>query len=237
MNTSIAAHGLGVHFVFDRQSKVVTPLMARLRRRGSDAWGLSDVSFRVGSGEGVALIGPSGSGKTTLLRVIAGVLVPDAGHVDVTGRIASLLSIDAGLMSPLTGRENCMLLGVLAGLSRREARAQLDELRDATGLLDEFDHPVASYSLGMRARLGFAVAERMRPDVLLLDEVHEALDHEFRGILEERAREVLERGGIVIAAGHEHPALERICERAVLLRHGAVTAVGAFSDVQRQYLG
>ena len=182
------------------------------------------------------MIGPSGSGKTTLLRVIAGVLVPDAGSIEVSGRVASLLSNDAGLMSALTGRENCMLLGVLTGSSRREARVQLDELRDATGLIEEFDHPVSTYSSGMRARLGFAVAERTRPDVLLLDEVHEALDHEFRAILEQRAREILQRGGVVIAAGHEHPALERICQRAVLLREGGVEATGEFADVQRLYL-
>lgn len=237
MRPAVTAHGVGIHFFFDRQNRVVTPFMARVRRRGSDGWGLRNVSLQVGGGEGVALIGSSGSGKTTLLRTIAGILTPDTGRIDVRGRLASLLSIDAGLMGALTGRENCLLLGVLSGFSRREARRDLDKLRERTGLRDEFDHPVASYSQGMRARLGFAVAERSRPDILLLDEVHEALDHEFRAVLEARAHEILRAGGIVIAAGHDHPELERLCETAIFLRHGSVARIGPFDDVRREYLG
>jgi ABC-type polysaccharide/polyol phosphate transport system ATPase subunit len=237
VTASIAAEGLGVHFFFDHQNRVVTPALARLRRRGAETWGLRRVSFTARGGEALALIGPSGSGKTTLLRAVAGVLAPDAGQLDVRGRVASLLSIDAGLMPVLTGRENSLLLGVLAGLSRREARQAVAEVRDGSGLGDEFEHPVSSFSQGMRARLGFAVAELTDPTILLLDEVHEALDHEFRAHVEERARAILDRGGIVMAAGHDHPLLERLCDRALLLREGGVAADGEFDRVRRDYLG
>jgi ABC-type polysaccharide/polyol phosphate transport system ATPase subunit len=213
----VVADRLGVRFLFDRQSRVVTPTLARLRRRGSESWGLRDLSFALDPGDAVALIGPSGSGKTTLLRTIAGILTPDRGRIEVDGQVASLLSIDAGLMPVLTGRENARLLGVLAGLPRAEARRRIDVVRERTGLGDEFDHPVSSYSQGMRARLGFAVAEQIEPSILLLDEVHEALDHEFRTIVEERAAETVRQGGIVVAAGHDHPMLERLCSRALLL--------------------
>jgi len=237
MAARVVASGVGVRFHFDRQSRVVTPMLARLRRRGSEAWGLRDVSFELEPGSAVALVGPSGSGKTTLLRTVAGVLTPDTGRMAVHGRVASLLSIDAGLMPVLTGRENSRLLGVLSGLPRAEARRRTDAVRERTGLGEEFEHPVSSFSQGMRARLGFAVAEQIEPSILLLDEVHEALDYEFRAVVEERAAETLRRGGIVVAAGHDHPLLERLCDRALHLEQGRVVHDGDFADVQAAYLG
>jgi ABC-type polysaccharide/polyol phosphate transport system ATPase subunit len=237
VNAAVVANGLGVHFFFDRQNRVVTPTLARLRRRSSESWGVRDISFSIGAGEGVALIGANGAGKSTLLRAIAGVFPADSGRVEARGRIAALLSIDGGLMPTLSGRENCLLLGVLAGLTLREARRTVNDIRDRTGLESEFDHPVSSYSQGMRARLGFAVADQLEPDILLLDEVHEAVDHEFRSIVEARAHTVLENGGIVMAAGHDHVLLERLCGRALLLRNGAVAADGAFEVALETYVG
>jgi ABC-type polysaccharide/polyol phosphate transport system ATPase subunit len=228
---------LGVRFLFDRQRNVVPPTIARLRRRGSETWGLRNVTFTLHAGEGVALIGPSGSGKTTLLRAIAGVLEPDAGRIEVRGRVGSLLSIDAGLLPILTGRENAQLLGVLAGRSRAQVRATLDDVKARSGLEEQFERPVSSFSQGMRARLGFAVIVNVDPQILLLDEVHEALDHEFRLVVERRAHSILEAGGIVVAAGHDHPMLERLCKRALLMHSGSVHDDGTFADVQRNYLG
>jgi ABC-type polysaccharide/polyol phosphate transport system ATPase subunit len=235
--TRVAAEDVGVRFLFDRQSRVVTATLAHLRRRGSETWGLRDVTFELEPGDAVALIGSSGSGKTTLLRTIAGILTPDLGRIDVEGQVASLLSIDAGLMPVLTGRENARLLGVLAGLPRADARRRLAAVHERTGLGAEFDRPVSSYSQGMRARLGFAVAEQVEPSILLLDEVHEALDHEFRIIVEERAAETVRGGGIVVAAGHDHPMLERLCTRALLLEHGRLVRDGSFEEIQTAYLG
>jgi lipopolysaccharide transport system ATP-binding protein len=237
MSAAVSTEGLGVHFFFDRQHRVVTPTLAKLRRRGSEAWGLHDVSLSIGAGEAVALIGSNGAGKSTLLRAIAGVLPADSGRVEARGRLAALLSVDAGLMPTLTGRENCVLLGVLAGLSRSEARRSLGEIRERTSLGDEFDLPVSSYSQGMRARLGFAVADQIDPDILLLDEVHEAIDHDSRTIVEGRAHEILRGGGIVLVAGHDHVLLERLCGRAVLMHGGVVEADGDFRQVQQQYVG
>jgi ABC-type polysaccharide/polyol phosphate transport system ATPase subunit len=236
MTASVAAHRLGVHFFFDRQHRVVTPTLARVRRRGTDLWGIRDISFSIGAGEGVALLGGNGTGKSTLLRAVAGVLPADSGRLERRGRVAALLSVDAGLMPTLTGRENCVLLGVLAGLSRRQARRSLAEIQERTALGDEFDNPVSSYSQGMRARLGFAVADQVSPDILLLDEVHEAIDHDSRAAVEERAQAILRNGGIVMAAGHDHTLLERLCRRALLLRGGGVAQDGDFADVRQTYL-
>lgn len=232
----IVADRLGVQFFFNRYLRVVTPGEARLRGQGMTTWGLRDVTFSIGGGEGTALIGPSGSGKTTLLRVLAGIFMPDRGKLEVRGRVASLLSVDAGLLPLLTGRENALLLGVIAGLPRRTAVRALEVVKERSGLDDAFERPVLTYSQGMKARLGFAVAEETDPQVLLLDEVHEALDHEFRNFLQERAEGIVKAGGIVIAAGHDHPMLARLCNRAIWMDGGTVREEGPFDEVQPRYL-
>jgi ABC-type polysaccharide/polyol phosphate transport system ATPase subunit len=232
----VTAQDVGVRFYFDRHRKVVTPMAARFRREGPIWWGVRKVSFAISRGEGVALIGGSGSGKTTILRLLARVYLPDEGALSVRGRVGSLLSVDAGLLALLTGRENAMLLGALFGLSRAESRNVLDSIKERSQLGDAFEHPVSAYSQGMRARLGLAVAEEVHPDVLVLDEVHEALDHEFRGVLEKRAHSLIERGGVVVAAGHDHPMLARFCSRAIWLRDGNIQADGPFDVVQPAYL-
>ena len=231
--------GAGVRFWHDREGSPVSPVMGRLRRRGGARWGVAGLDLALGGGDRVALIGPSGSGKTTLLRLLAGVLEADAGRCLVRGRVASLLAVDAGVLSALTGRENAELLGVLATGSRRTSLARLDAVRERSGLGEAFERPVATWSQGMRARLGFAVADETAggPEILVLDEVHEALDHEFRAVLERRAHAVAEAGGIVVAAGHDHEMLRRLCARAVLLREGRIIEDGAFEDVRRRYLG
>jgi ABC-type polysaccharide/polyol phosphate transport system ATPase subunit len=185
----------------------------------------------------VALLGASGSGKSTLLRTLAGVLEPDEGALRIEGRVGSLLSVHAGVMALLTGRENTLMLGVLAGMTPSAARREMEEVKRRSGLGEHYERLVASYSQGMRARLGLAVIERTHPRVLLLDEIHEALDHEFRDHVASYAHRLLETGGIVVATGHDHPMLERLCGRALLLEHGRLVADGGFVDVQRSYLG
>jgi lipopolysaccharide transport system ATP-binding protein len=222
---------LGIRFGFDRQERPVTPAMAHIRRRCTFTWGLRAVTLEVGPGETVALVGPNGAGKTTLLRALAGVYRPDEGHVEVSGRVGSLLSASAGLLPVLTGRENALLLGVLAGLTRAEARRVLPAIADRAQLGEAFDRPASSYSEGMSARLGLAVVDQARPEVLLLDELHEALDAQFRDWLLERAREILDDGGIVVAAGHDLAELERLCSRAVRFERGTVLEDGPFEEV------
>ena len=235
--SGVRAEAIGVHYLFDRQQRKVSPTLARIRRGGGENWALRDVSFAIAPGEGVALLGPSGSGKSTLLRTLAGVLEPDRGRLEVSGRVGSLLSVQSGVMAALTGRENTLLLGVLAGMTPAQARAEVPAVRERSGLEEHFERLVGSYSQGMRARLGLAVVERTEPTILLLDEVHEALDHEFRDHVEAYARDLLADGGIVVATGHDHPMLERLCERAILLQRGHLEADGEFRAVQRQYLG
>src|SRR5581483_9689703 len=230
----ISVRGLGIRFDLDRQVRPVTPAMTRIRSRISTVWALRDLSVDIGPGEGIALVGRNGAGKSTLLRAIAGVLPSDEGTVEVSGRIGSLLATGAGLMSLLTGRENALLLGVLAGLAKPEVRASIPSIKEHSGLGEAFERPVTTYSQGMRARLGFAVIEHVRPDILLHDEVHEAIDETFRAELEERAQAIRDRGGIVIAAGHDHPMLARMCERVFVLEPSGLRVADSFEDAEER---
>jgi ABC-type polysaccharide/polyol phosphate transport system ATPase subunit len=222
VNARISADRLGIRFNLDRQRRPVTPALARIRFRSTTIWALRELSFSIGPGSGLALVGPNGAGKTTLLRAIAGVLTPDEGRLVVRGRVGSLLSVDAGLMPQLTGRENALLLGVLAGLPKQRVEGSLERVRLRSGLDGAYDRPVSTYSQGMRARLGLSVVEQADPEVLLLDEVHEAIDEEARRNLEERVRELRQGGGIVIAAGHNHSLLTRLCDRMLMLERGGM---------------
>jgi ABC-type polysaccharide/polyol phosphate transport system ATPase subunit len=236
VSASIEARGVGVQFHFDRQRRVLSRTLARIRRGGPAPWALRGIDLHVQPGEGVALVGATGSGKTTLLRLLGGILAADEGSLDVRGSVGALLSPQAGLLSLLTGRENAELLGVLMGMTPREARAAIGPIKEASGLGDSFELPVGSYSEGMRARLGFAVAAQRDIDLLLLDEVHEALDHEFRAVVVERARAVRDAGGIVVAAGHDHTVLEAMCERAVHLESGTLALDGDFREIVDAYV-
>lgn len=228
MRAAIAVERLGIRFDLDRQQRPMTPALTHVRLKCSTTWVFREMTFAIQSGAAVALIGPNGVGKTTVLKAIAGVLVADEGSVTVRGRVGSLLSVGAGLMPRLTGRENAVLLGVLAGERRRAARESVESIKVRSGLESAFERPVSTYSQGMRARLGFAVIEQSDPDILLLDEVHEALDGSFRAHLQSFVWSLRERGGIVVAAGHDHAELSNLCDQAMLLDGSGIVAIESF---------
>jgi ABC-type polysaccharide/polyol phosphate transport system ATPase subunit len=236
MGARVSLEGVGVLFWLDRQKRPLTPTLARLRRKGTSSWGIKDLTLSFEAGESVALVGPSGSGKTTLLRLIAGVLPADAGVMRVTGRVGCLLSTEAGLLPTLSGGENAALLGVLGGLSRSEARNRSSAVREQSGLNAAFDRLAAGLSAGMKARLGVATAWEIGPQIMLLDEVHEALDHEFRQRLSSYAATLTASGGIVVAAGQDLSLLGTMCQRGVFMEKGSVLADGPFETVKAGYI-
>ena len=222
--------------VYPKQGRTLKDLVvARGRFRGSDIWALQDVSVAVEPGEAVGLIGRNGSGKTTLLRLVAGIIRPTTGRVSIGGRVGSLLELGAGFHPEFTGRENVYLNGSIHGLKRRSIAEHMDEIVAFAELERFIDLPVRTYSSGMYMRLGFAVAAHLEADALLLDEVFAVGDEEFQRKCFARISEFKQRGGTIVFVSHDAAAVERLCERTVLLRDGRVEVDGPTHEALARY--
>jgi ABC-type polysaccharide/polyol phosphate transport system ATPase subunit len=225
------------HFrVYPREARRLKDLVvARGRTRGQDIVALEDVSFDVEPGSAVGLVGRNGSGKTTLLRLISGIIKPTGGRVEAGGRVGSLLELGAGFHPDMTGRENVFLNGSIHGLKRAYIREQLDQIVAFAGLEDFIDLPVRTYSSGMYMRLGFAIAAHIDADVLLLDEVFAVGDEQFQRKCFGKIFEFKQRGGTIVFVSHDAAAVERLCDRAILLRQGHVEFDGPTHDAIVRY--
>ncbi len=222
--------------VYPQEARTLKELVvARRRARGTDVWALRDVSFAVERGESVGLVGRNGSGKTTLLKLLAGIIKPTSGRVSVGGRVGALLELGAGFHPDFTGRDNVYLNGSIHGLTRADVRARIDEMVAFAQLERFIDLPVRTYSSGMTMRLGFAVASHMEADVLLLDEVFAVGDEEFQRRCFGKIFEFKQRGGTIVFVSHDASAVERLCERAVLLSGGRVDFDGPTHDAIARY--
>jgi homopolymeric O-antigen transport system ATP-binding protein len=210
-------------------------LVARGRTGAQEVWALRDVSLHVAPGEAVGLVGRNGSGKSTLLRLIAGIIRPTVGRVESEGRIGSLLELGAGFHPDFTGRENVELNGALQGLSRARIRERFDEIVAFAELEHAIDRPVRTYSSGMTMRLGFAIAAFLEADVLLLDEVFAVGDESFQRKCFGVIAAFKERGGTIMFVSHDASAVERLCDRAVLLREASVAFDGPVHEAITRY--
>jgi ABC-type polysaccharide/polyol phosphate transport system ATPase subunit len=222
--------------VYPQEARTLKELVvARRRSRGTDVWALRDVSVRVHSGESVGLVGRNGSGKTTLLKLVSGIIKPTSGRVEVGGRVGSLLELGAGFHPDFSGRENVYLNGSILGLKREAIRRHMDEIVAFAGLEEFIELPVRTYSSGMAMRLGFAVAAHLDADVLLLDEVFAVGDEAFQRKCFGKIFEFKQRGGTIVFVSHDAAAVERLCERAVLLRGGQVEFDGPTHEAIVRY--
>jgi ABC-2 type transport system ATP-binding protein len=214
-----------------------TSLKARLltsRSRAEDLWALRDISFDIAEGSTLGLIGHNGSGKTTLLKCVAGILRPSSGTVTQRGRLAALLELGAGFHPELTGRENVYLNASFLGLSRRETDAAYEAIVDFAELEGFMDNQVKFYSSGMLVRLGFAVAVHVDPEVLLIDEVLAVGDEAYQAKCIERIRTFQREGRTIVLVTHALDTVREICDRAVMLHHGRLHALGPPDDVVRE---
>ena len=207
--------------VHARETRTLKDLVvARGRTGGEDVWALRGVSAEIAPGEAVGLIGRNGSGKSTLLRVLAGIIKPTTGTVRVEGRVGSLLELGAGFHPDFSGRENVYLNGSIQGLRRTEIRQRFDEIVAFAELEHAIDRPVRTYSSGMAMRLGFAIAAFLQADVLLLDEVFAVGDENFQRKCFGVIAAFKDNGGTILFVSHDAHAVERLCERAILLSTG-----------------
>lgn len=196
---------------------------------------LKDINLSIRAGESWAFVGRNGSGKSTLLKMIAGILRPYNGSVDVRGKVAPLLELGAGFDAELTGRENIMMNGLILGMTKKEVQQHFEEIVDFAELRDFLDIPVKNYSSGMKSRLGFSIATSIKPQILIADEVLATGDRAFQMKCEERMKELLSGGTTLLFVSHSAAAVKRMCDNALWLDNGTERMKGKTADVMSAY--
>jgi ABC-2 type transport system ATP-binding protein len=198
-------------------------------------WALRDVDFSVAEGETVGILGHNGSGKSTLLKCVAGTLRPTSGRIATRGRVAALLELGAGFHPELTGRENVYLNGSILGFKEKEVDRIFDDIVDFAELHEFIDLQVKHYSSGMYARLGFAVAVNVEPDVLLVDEVLSVGDEAFQRKSMERMKGFQRDGRTLLIVTHAADLVRQLCTRGAVLDHGDLVTIGDPADAVRVF--
>jgi len=198
-------------------------------------WAVRDVSFDVGMGHALGIIGPNGAGKSTILKLLTKILRPDRGIREVHGRMGMLIEIAAGFHPDLTGRENVFLQGAIMGMKRVEIARKFNEIVEFSEIEDFIDTPVKRYSSGMNARLGFAIAAHVDPDVLIIDEVLSVGDFRFQDKAFGRIQTMCTSGIPVVLVTHQLDRIATLCTEAMLLDHGQVRLHGTPSDCIQEY--
>lgn len=234
----IAVRDLGVHFRRNRGSRrSFKDLFAGRGRRArpGEFWALRHVSFDVAAGEAIGVVGRNGQGKSTLLKLVAGVLLPDEGSVDVRGGVAPLIELTGGFVADLTVRDNIMLTAGLHGLTKQEIAAKFDEIVSFAGAGQVIDTPYKHLSSGMKVRVAFAVVSQLDEPILLVDEVLAVGDKAFRAKCYRRIDELLAEGRTLFLVSHNERDLRRFCKRGLYLNGGKLAFDGPITEVLERY--
>lgn len=206
-------------------------------RRRTEHEALKDISFEIRQGESLGIVGRNGAGKSTLLRLLAGIIKPDAGEVINHGVTTSLLALNSGFDPMLTGRQNVINSGMLMGMKRAFLEEHLGAIHDYSGLSQFFDKPLKTYSSGMRARLGFALATKIKSDVLLIDEILAVGDADFQEKSKLTMVDKLNSGDTIVLVSHYGSEIRKLCDRAIWIENGEMKAIGSPQKVLKDYSG
>jgi len=225
--------GVKYNLRFTKKTKVRTSFANLLKREKGDRtfWALRHTSFELKRGESLGVIGPNGAGKSTLLLVLAGIITPSEGVVEVNGHISTLLSLAAGFDQELSGLENIALAGALMGIDHKTMQVITPSVIEFADIGAFIEAPLKTYSSGMRARLGFAIATSVDPDILLLDEVLQTGDEVFREKSRQRIIDILKVSKAVVLVTHDMTWVEQFCSRAILIEEGGITMDGDPQEV------
>lgn len=199
-------------------------------------YAVKDVSFQIRKGDSVAIVGSNGSGKSTLLKMIAGIYKPTVGKITVKGTVAPMIELGAGFDNDLTARENVFLNGAVLGFSRAYMQEYFNSIIDFAELWEFVDVPVKNFSSGMKARLGFAVATAVQPDILIVDEILSVGDANFRKKCEHRMEEMKERGTTMLLVSHSIEQVLQTCNKALWINKGTMMCFGDVEVVCEQYM-
>ena len=219
----------------DRGRTLKEVFIRRSRAKFTERYALRNVDLDIHPGERVGIVGRNGSGKSTMLKLIAGILPPQSGDIEVRGEVASMLELGSGFHPDFTGRENVYLNGTIHGLTRQQVDERFDDIVAFSEIPDYIDMPVRTYSSGMQLRLAFAVAAHVTPDILLLDEILAVGDERFQRKCMQRIQDFADGGGTIVFVSHEASTVMSICNRAVLLDNGSVLADGPPAEVMPEY--
>ena len=199
-------------------------------------WALKDVSFVVEKGDVLGILGLNGAGKSTLLKTISGVIEPTSGHVSVNGKIAPLIELGAGFDMELTARENIFLNGVILGYGRDFIKEKFNEIVDFAELWDFLDVPLKNYSSGMVARIAFAIATLVKPDILIVDEILGVGDFKFQEKCRDKIKSMMSNGTTVLFVSHSIDQIKEICNKAIILEHGKIIGQGEAKQISDLYI-
>jgi len=204
--------------------------------KGQYVWALQDINFEVKRGEVLGIIGKNGAGKSTLLKILSKVTTPTKGRIRTKGRIASLLEVGTGFHPELTGRENIFLNGAILGMTKNDIRKKFDEIVEFSGVGKYIDTPVKRYSSGMYVRLAFAVAAHLEPEILIVDEVLAVGDAEFQKKCLGKMKDVSSEGRTVLFVSHDMLAIQKLCNKSILLKKGSICLIDSSFNVVTHYL-
>lgn len=199
-------------------------------------WALKDINVSINKGEVFGIVGLNGSGKSTLLKIIAGVMKPTKGHINVNGSMAPLIELGAGFDPNLTGRENIFLNGAILGFSKAYMKEKYDEIVEFSELDQFIDVPIKNYSSGMRSRLGFSIAVFMEPEILIVDEVLSVGDYKFQEKSFKKMQEIINKGITVIFVSHSINQVKKICGRVMWLEKGKIRAIGDTENICEKFM-
>ena len=231
--TAIQLNDISLHF--PKQRNPLAIVLDFIKKKDRKFTALKDVNIEINQGEVVGIIGRNGSGKSTLLRVISGIYPPDTGEVHAAGDISLLAGLGTGFSGHQTGRENALLYGSILGHNENEMREKLDEIIEFSELGDFIDEPLRTYSAGMKARLGLAVASAIHPHILLIDEVLGVGDPNFKEKSKEKILSMVKGASTVVIVSHSFGLMTDICDRVILLHHGEVMHDGLPQESIKKY--
>ena len=231
--TAIQLKDISLHF--PKQRNPLAIVLDFIKKTDRKFTALKDVNIEINQGEVVGIIGRNGSGKSTLLRVISGIYPPDTGEVHAAGDISLLAGLGTGFSGHQTGRENALLYGSILGHNEDEMREKLDEIIEFSELGHFIDEPLRTYSAGMKARLGLAVASAIHPHILLIDEVLGVGDPNFKEKSKGKILSMVKGASTVVIVSHSFGLMTEICDRVILLHHGEVMHDGPPQESIKKY--